>query len=344
MARARQPIVIGRNHAIWRTVYAGGVRRVAQIVSPCGDDAHAARHRHDDPEFLRDQVVREAARVLDDAHAVALDRVEQCRKAGARLDRIGAGHCGVAEWCRFPALFCATMWIWIGGSFMLKSIISLPKSFLSAVALKRKSDRPSSTAEKRIVFAVQHRNREFRQTIVRRCGGSSMRRLLSDSKKMKISVAIISLTLLATPAIADPQAEISAYRKSYGLSAVTADPKLTELARQQANAMAERGSMDHNVYAPFRSRMASYSSPSAAENLAMGTKTFGETLALWKSSFGHNANLLKRNTTRIGLASASRHGTTYWALILAAPPEPKQSSVRVLSIFPPIILMTVGAP
>jgi hypothetical protein len=168
--------------------------------------------------------------------------------------------------------------------------------------------------------------------------------LFSASKNLKISVAIISLTLLASPAFADPQDEISAYRKSYGLSAVTADPKLTELARQQANAMAERGLMDHNVYAPFRFRIASYGSSLAAENIAMGRKTFGETLAAWKSSPGHNANLLRQNMTRIGLASASRHGTTYWALILAAPPEPKQSNVRVLSIFPPIILMSVGAP
>ena len=102
--------------------------------------------------------------------------------------------------------------------------------------------------------------------------------------------------------------------------------------------------MDHNVYASFRSRIAPYGSPSAAENLAMGTKTFGETLAIWKSSSGHNANLLKPNVTRMGLASASRDGTTYWSLILAAPPEPPQSNVRVLSIFPPIILFKVGTP
>jgi uncharacterized protein YkwD len=84
--------------------------------------------------------------------------------------------------------------------------------------------------------------------------------------------------------------EISAYRKSYGLSAITADAKLTELARQQANAIAERRSMDHNVYASFHSRIAPYGSASAAENLAMGTKTFEETLAMWKSSYGHNTN------------------------------------------------------
>jgi hypothetical protein len=52
------------------------------------------------------------------------------------------------------------------------------------------------------------------------------------SKELKTCVAVIGLTLLATAAWADPQSEISAYRKTYGLPAVTADAKLTELARQ----------------------------------------------------------------------------------------------------------------
>jgi uncharacterized protein YkwD len=168
--------------------------------------------------------------------------------------------------------------------------------------------------------------------------------LLSVSKEFKPWVAMISFTLLASAAWADSQSEISVYRKSHGLSAVTEDAKLSELARQQANAMAERRSMDHNVYASFHPSITPYGSASAAENLAMGTKTFEETLVTWKSSYGHNANLLNRNVTRMGLASASRDGTTYWALILAAPPEPPQSKVRVLSIFPPIILMRLGTP
>jgi uncharacterized protein YkwD len=170
-------------------------------------------------------------------------------------------------------------------------------------------------------------------------------RLSSAGKKWKTLIAVASFTFFfASQAFADPQSEISAYRKSYGLLAVTVDPKLTELARQQATAMAERGSMDHNLYGSFRSRMASYGAASAAENLAMGTRTFGDTFAIWKSSSGHNANLLKANVTRIGVASASRHGTTYWALILAAPPEPKQSNVKVLSIFPFVMLMRIGSP
>jgi hypothetical protein len=153
--------------------------------------------------------------------------------------------------------------------------------------------------------------------------------VMSVSKELLTWVAVISLTSLASSAWADPQSEISVYRKSHGFSAVTEDAKLTELARQQANAMAERRSMDHNVYASFSSRIPPYGSASAAENIAMGTKTFAETLTIWKSSSGHNANLLKPNV---------RDGTTYWALILAAQPQPPQPkpprrNVRVLSIF-----------
>ena len=114
---------------------------------------------------------------------------------------------------------------------------------------------------------------------------------LSVSKELLTWIVVISLTLMSSAAWADPQSEISVYRKSYGLSAVTEDAKLTELARQQANAMAERRSMDHNVYASFSSRIAPYGLVPAAENIAMGTKTFAETLAIWKSSSGHNANL-----------------------------------------------------
>ena len=105
-------------------------------------------------------------------------------------------------------------------------------------------------------------------------GGGDMDRFRDQWKTW---VAAIGLTLLTSAAWADPQSEISVYRKSYGLSAVTADAKLTELARQQANAMAERHSMDHNVYASFHSRIKPYGSPAAAENIAMETKTFEET-------------------------------------------------------------------
>jgi hypothetical protein len=141
---------------------------------------------------------------------------------------------------------------------------------------------------------------------------------------IKHIVAAVILALSANAALASPESEISAYRRNYGLPAVSADPALNALAAKQANAMAAQGVMDHSVYAPFAQRISAYSTSAASENIAMGTKSFSETLALWKASSGHNANLLMSGARRIGIASASGHGRTYWALILAAPSEPKR--------------------
>jgi hypothetical protein len=141
---------------------------------------------------------------------------------------------------------------------------------------------------------------------------------------MKYATAAAILALSASAAWASPESEISAYRKSHGLSTVTVDPALNALAAKQANAMAARGVMDHSVYASFSDRISPYNTFAAAENIAMGTKSFSETLAIWKVSSGHNANLLLGEARRIGIASASGHGRTYWALILAAPHDSKR--------------------
>ena len=149
---------------------------------------------------------------------------------------------------------------------------------------------------------------------------------------MKYASAAVILALSASAALASPQSEISAYRKSHGLSAVTVDPALNALAAKQANAMAARGVMDHSVYAPFGQRISAYHTSVAAENIAMGTRSFAETLAIWEASSGHNANLLLGSARRIGIASASGHGRTYWALILAAPSEPKRHKDFVIAV------------
>src|SRR5437763_3909296 len=128
---------------------------------------------------------------------------------------------------------------------------------------------------------------------------------------IKYAGAAILLALTAGAALADPASDISAYRKSRGLAAVSEDPALSALAAKQANAMAAAGVMDHSVYAPFAQRISAYNTTAASENIASGTKSFSETLALRKESWGHNANLLMGDARRIGIASASGHGKTY---------------------------------
>ncbi len=116
----------------------------------------------------------------------------------------------------------------------------------------------------------------------------------------------------------DAVRQVSAYRTAHGLGAVTFDPVLEQAAEAQAEAAARAGELFHG---DFMSRMSQYGSPAiAAENLAGGTTGVAETMALWKASAGHNANLLMRGVHRIGLAHVDTPGAglkTYWALVLA---------------------------
>jgi len=117
---------------------------------------------------------------------------------------------------------------------------------------------------------------------------------------------------------------ISAFRHEYGLSKVRIDPTLTRLAHEQAEAMAAANKLDHDIRATFANRISGYSTDHAAENIAMGNTTFSATFEQWKGSAGHRHNLLIRDVSRIGIASAGSGGRTYWALILAATPKPRR--------------------
>jgi len=146
----------------------------------------------------------------------------------------------------------------------------------------------------------------------------------SAKKIILLATGLVLGSLL--PASADDlgssaQGAISSYRKQHGLSGVTVDPALMQLARQQASAMARANTMSHDVGGSFASRIGGASRNIAAENIAMGTKDLSSTLTMWKHSSGHNANLLKGGVSRIGIASANGGGRTYWALILAGSVE-----------------------
>src|SRR5436305_10155683 len=111
---------------------------------------------------------------------------------------------------------------------------------------------------------------------------------------MKVVWLAVAIAVTATLAHAEDMAEmISRYRHSHGLSTVRTDPQLTAIAERQAKAMAASGIMDHSVAGSFSSRMSGAHVGLAAENIAAGTKTWADTLRMWKSSPGHNANLLQ---------------------------------------------------
>jgi uncharacterized protein YkwD len=111
---------------------------------------------------------------------------------------------------------------------------------------------------------------------------------------------------------------ISRHRRAHGLGPVKVDPRLNAPALHQAQVVAQTGWLFHGEFA---SRMASYGiRGQAAENLSAGLWTVEQVIAQWKSSPGHNSNLLLPAVTRIGLARVDRPGSThgrYWALVLA---------------------------
>jgi hypothetical protein len=117
----------------------------------------------------------------------------------------------------------------------------------------------------------------------------------------------------------DMAAMISQYRREHGLPAVKTDPQLTAVAERQARAMAASGILEHDVAGSFASRIAGANTDSAAENIAAGTKTWADTLRLWESSPGHNANLLRADADSVGVAVAHNDEARYkvfWAMVI----------------------------
>jgi uncharacterized protein YkwD len=121
---------------------------------------------------------------------------------------------------------------------------------------------------------------------------------------------------------------ISGYRANNGLSQVTLDPQLTELAQAQTAMMAKRDKLDHNAAKPFvqRLRTSGYNAKTAAENIGAGYHTLAEAFSGWRDSPPHRENMLLKGATRIGIAAvytpASKY-KVYWTLILAEPDERK---------------------
>lgn len=124
---------------------------------------------------------------------------------------------------------------------------------------------------------------------------------------------------------------ISGYRANNGLPAVTLDPTLMRLAKAQAEVMAERNKLDHNVGKPFAVRLkdSGYDAKRAAENIGAGYHTLAQAFSGWRDSQPHNANMLLEGATRMGIAAVYTPKSKYkvfWSLIIAQPDERKSSS------------------
>lgn len=154
------------------------------------------------------------------------------------------------------------------------------------------------------------------------------------------AIALVALAWFGVQAPAFAQATsaalISDFRVKNGEGRVVADSKLTSIAQDQATAMATKDKLDHDVLGPFATRVASSGSDRAAENIAYGHDNFPKTLDQWINSASHRKNLLLKDASRIGVASAkTASGRTYWAMVIAGydsdKPKPAAKTAKTAS-------------
>jgi hypothetical protein len=126
-------------------------------------------------------------------------------------------------------------------------------------------------------------------------------------------------TVLGRTAAANPAQMISDFRLKHGEKRVTLDAALTRIAHDQAQAMAAKDQLDHDVLGRFNSRVSPAGAGRAAENIAYGYDSFPKTLDQWINSSGHRKNLLLPGATRVGVASvkSAKTGRMYWAMVIA---------------------------
>jgi uncharacterized protein YkwD len=119
------------------------------------------------------------------------------------------------------------------------------------------------------------------------------------------------------------QSMISGYRRNNGLSAVTVDPRLMQIAADHARAMAARNQLDHTVAGrSFQDRMraSGFDASSAGENIGAGYHTLAEAFSGWRDSRPHRANMLRSGATHMGIAAVYAPNSKYkvfWCLVLA---------------------------
>jgi len=144
-----------------------------------------------------------------------------------------------------------------------------------------------------------------------------------------LALALCGAALAQTSA--DPAALISDFRAQHHEGRVKSDATLKRIAQDQANAMASKAVMDHDVLGPFNRRVAPANAGRAAENIAYGYESFPKTLDQWINSSSHRKNLLMHEGERVGVASAksSANGRTYWAMVIAGDYEkPKPAGAK----------------
>ncbi len=159
-----------------------------------------------------------------------------------------------------------------------------------------------------------------------------------------IGSVIAGFLLLATPAVSaeSPAELISGFRLKHGEVRVVRDATLDRIALDQARAMAAKNELSHEALGPFTKRVAPAGAGRAAENIAYGYDSFEKTLGQWIDFSGHRKNLLLRNASRVGIASArdASGKRTYWAMVIAGDYEAKPKGKKGKRDSEPLVAVT----
>jgi uncharacterized protein YkwD len=125
-----------------------------------------------------------------------------------------------------------------------------------------------------------------------------------------IAVAGIACALPATQGLA---LDLNSFRAQHGLPPLSPSGALAGAAYSHAPSLAARQRLDHSG---FRQRVP-LTSGAAVENVAFGCATADCVIRMWARSGRHRANMLRRDVTSYGLASADgSNGRRYWVLEL----------------------------
>ena len=118
--------------------------------------------------------------------------------------------------------------------------------------------------------------------------------------------------------------QVNALRALHGLPPLAPAPALVAAARAHAAEQAALGRISHDgadgSVLMERLERVGYAARAAGENVASGwSEASGVTQGWWESP-GHRENLLRPQTSEIGVGAArDEAGRAYWTLIVAAP-------------------------
>lgn len=146
---------------------------------------------------------------------------------------------------------------------------------------------------------------------------------------MLVALALAGAGRSVTVDAEEAAALISRYRGTRGLSQVTVDPTLMQIAFRHARRMAATNRLTHVLRGEgsFAQRLSAggFEAKVAVENIAGGPRTLAEALVLWRRSPAHDRNLLASGVSKLGIGVATAGDSRYkiyWTLILGEDGRP----------------------